>query len=254
MQQRERCQHRLAGLGDLEALASPVVRIGAGLHELRGRGALHQLDRRVVLELQDVGHVTDGRPLVAGPALDRQEQLVLRGGEPGCTRRVLGEPLEDAQRMAEASQRLVVGLRDRAGRHVALRDSGCRARWVSMSVTGRLTTSATIAAMRVTGSKGRPAISVTTRVVPSGVFVTPTQSATIIVAISRVSFVPGSAWCTSWPSVAPMKNSGMMKPPFQPEASVTVVPASLASSATARAPAARRRSSRPPSCSSPNVS
>jgi hypothetical protein len=48
-----------------------------------------------------------------------------------------------------------------------------------------------------------------------------------------------------------MKNSGMMNPPFQPDAMVTVVPSSLAATAIANAPAVSRRSSRPASCFSP---
>src|SRR4029078_2082601 len=134
----------------------------------------------------------------------RQHQLVLGGGEAGGAGRLLGEALEHPQGVAEAGQGAVVGQRDRSGRHAGSWLSGCwltgswlsgswlsgsrlsgsRPRWVSMNVIGRLSTRATSAAMSVTGSKGRPAISVTTSVVPSGVLVTPTHSATIMVAMS----------------------------------------------------------------------
>ena len=67
----------------------------------------------------------------------------------------------------------------------------------------------------------------TTSVVPIGVFVTPTLAATIRHGTSTHRLADGTAWCASWPRHTPMKNSGMMKPPFQPDASVSADAASL---------------------------
>ena len=50
-----------------------------------------------------------------------------------------------------------------------------------------------------------------------------------------------------------MKNSGMMNPPRQPDDSVTVVPHSLASAATANVPAAALVTTSALICASPKV-
>ena len=108
--------------------------------------------------------------------------------------------------------------------------------------------------MRVTDSTGIPAISVTTSVAPSGVLSTPVHRAAIMAAMATGSLRPGTSWCAICPMAAPMKKSGMMNPPFHSLAMVTVVPASLANTATTRAPIVSLAVSSPPNWASPKVS
>src|SRR5258708_40363512 len=67
-----------------------------------------------------------------------------------------------------------------------------------------------------TGGRSRyPAMAATIRQDPSGVFVTPTFAAAIRASVSTTWLTP-RADAAAAPSAAPMKNSGMMKPPRQP--------------------------------------
>ena len=82
-----------------------VVGVGEALDQTVGRGAVDELDRRVVAELQQLGHVGERRGRAVGVAPHGQEQLVLGGVSAGGAGGVLGEAQEHAQRVAEPGQR-----------------------------------------------------------------------------------------------------------------------------------------------------
>ena len=84
---------QLAGTigGEPEELAPVVVGIDPRLDQTGRDGSLHELDRRVVLELESFGDVTDGRRSVAVPPANREQELVLVRREAGVTSGVLGE-------------------------------------------------------------------------------------------------------------------------------------------------------------------
>src|SRR6185312_889686 len=106
--------------------------------------------------------------------------------------------------------------------------------WVWISPTSLVRTNDTITAMSVVGSNWNPVISVTTSVEPSGVLVTPVFAAAMNAATMITSLASGTAPCNARARHAPMKNRGMMKPPRHSADSVTDVPASLASAASAK--------------------
>src|SRR3954471_20310211 len=101
--------------------------------------------------------------------------------EPGLSGCLLGAAHEVTERVGEPGQRPVVGERQVPGHQSpdALTKAHSRSRWLWMSETSLVSRRATTAAMSIIGSNWRPAISVTTRVLPSGVFVTPAFRAVI---------------------------------------------------------------------------
>jgi hypothetical protein len=59
--------------------------------------AVNQSYNAVVLEIETFRKLTNGRLFAAWKPLDRQQRLVLLGGEPGDPRRILAEGAELSQ-------------------------------------------------------------------------------------------------------------------------------------------------------------
>jgi hypothetical protein len=69
---------------------------------------INQSNRRVVLDLERLGQLSDGRRLRANMAADRDEELMLLGRQPGVSRGVLAEANKPPQGRAKGSQRLKI--------------------------------------------------------------------------------------------------------------------------------------------------
>ena len=75
---------------------------GERAHEAGGVGAVDELDDGVVPELKRFGQVADDRRSAAVVPADREQELVLRRRDARAAGRLLGEALEDSERVAEA--------------------------------------------------------------------------------------------------------------------------------------------------------
>jgi len=103
--------------GDGEAYDAMVVGI-TGAAEVAGLDrAIDQAGRAVVSQHQRLGNVADGRFVRAGVPADREEELVLRGGE-AFTLGFLFAPVEEPPQLrAELEQSSVIRVRERSVGH-----------------------------------------------------------------------------------------------------------------------------------------
>lgn len=85
-----------------------VVGIPAPADEAAGLGAIDQLDHAVVAQQELRREVAHRRIAGSGAAADGQEQLVLRGGEPGFGGSLVGPAEVAPQAGAEHQEALVV--------------------------------------------------------------------------------------------------------------------------------------------------
>ena len=89
-----------------------VGAIRAALDEPRGHGPVDELDRAVVAQQEVVRHVPHRRTVGVTVTAHGQEELVLRGGQPGGPRLLLAPPQEPPQAGPELEQPGVVGVVD----------------------------------------------------------------------------------------------------------------------------------------------
>jgi hypothetical protein len=94
------------------ALASNSPDEAAGLH------AIDELDGAVVLDLQTLRQETDGRLPTFRHAFEGEKKLVLLRLKARRTRGSFAEAHEPAELIAKLGQRLILGHRERLGRHV----------------------------------------------------------------------------------------------------------------------------------------
>ncbi|MEY2432786.1 MAG: hypothetical protein QOC92_2511 [Acidimicrobiaceae bacterium] len=97
-----------------ESLAPAIVNIGVTAHQLGRDRTIDQLDDGVMLQLEVVRDVTDGRRLIRWVPTHRQQELVLTRRQPLLAGGVLREPEKDTQRVPESSQRPVVTVSEHA--------------------------------------------------------------------------------------------------------------------------------------------
>jgi len=104
----EPAQAFLAVAGEADADHPAVAFVAPAPDEARGFGAVDELHGAVVAEQQIARQITDRRRLLAGMALDGEQQLMLRGRET-CLASPLLAPVEEfPQAGAEGQQVLVV--------------------------------------------------------------------------------------------------------------------------------------------------
>lgn len=87
--------------GEPEAHSRPAVGIGTALNESRRDRAVDQANSAVVTKQQVIGDVADGRAGGIWVALDRQQELMLSGREPGRPRLALAPAQKAAQARAQ---------------------------------------------------------------------------------------------------------------------------------------------------------
>jgi hypothetical protein len=95
-----------AGRGRHDLHAPPVGRVGPARGEAERLQAVHEPDRAVMVDLELLGQLPDGEPAAA--PFERQQRVVLTGGEPGGGGRRLAEPQEADERVAEGGERRVL--------------------------------------------------------------------------------------------------------------------------------------------------
>ena len=100
----ELAQDALATFGQRDADESAVTGIGTPLDQARRLRAVHKLDRAVMPQQQTGGEIADGRQLVTGMPLDRDQELVLNMSEPGRASVILAPALKTTQAAAEPSK------------------------------------------------------------------------------------------------------------------------------------------------------
>jgi hypothetical protein len=96
--------------GEAEPDRPRVVGVLAALDQARRHRTVDQLDRAVVADQQVAGDVADGRARRVAVATDREQELVLRRGQPGGDGPVGAPAKEPSQPGAEVEQPLVVPL------------------------------------------------------------------------------------------------------------------------------------------------
>lgn len=82
---RELCERSTTLFGELEAHHPRVVRVRDSSAETRGSGAIDELHDAVRLQQQVIRRLADCRTGGMFVALDREEQLMLCGGQPGVS-------------------------------------------------------------------------------------------------------------------------------------------------------------------------
>ncbi len=116
---RERLEPLPSRRGQRQADDARVRPIGVAAHEPGGGGAIDQAHRGVMLNDEVCGDVADRRAARVGVALDREQELVLRGGDPGGPRLALAPSQEAPQARPQPQQELEIGLFQ--GSHVVVR-------------------------------------------------------------------------------------------------------------------------------------
>jgi hypothetical protein len=105
---RQLLEHVPSGVGKPHLLATVVEWVRSAANEPRRFGSVDELDDGVMFELERGGQIADDGGFIAVTSPERQEELVLCGRDAGVARRLFREPLEHAQRMTEAGERLVL--------------------------------------------------------------------------------------------------------------------------------------------------
>jgi len=113
--QRESLEHVTSCCCQLHPLPTLVVTIRRTPDEARRVGAVDELDDRVVTKLERLREFGDHGRIASCMAPYRQQQLVLCGRDSRLPRGLLGESLEDPERVAKACQCPVVTVRQCAG-------------------------------------------------------------------------------------------------------------------------------------------
>lgn len=107
VERRERLQACCPVMGEVEADHPVVLRAAGPPDEARRFCAVHETHGAVVPEKEVVGDLADGRAIGPVVPADREEQLVLRRGEPGCSS-LLGAPsLEVAEARTQGQKACV---------------------------------------------------------------------------------------------------------------------------------------------------
>lgn len=119
MQLGERFEAACAVLGQRETNGAPVVKVASALDEARSFRAIDEPDRAVVLEQKVAGDLADRRAALTWVASDRQEELVLGGGEVLGAGLLLAPVEESAQTGSELEQSQVIGIGGLAAHIVA---------------------------------------------------------------------------------------------------------------------------------------
>src|SRR5581483_9678372 len=146
--ERELVQQRLAARGEADEHLAAVGLAAAAANQPLGFGAIHQLDGAVVLEVQTLGELADGRLLPGGVAADGEQELVLLGLDPGGAGGLLAEVDEAADLVAQLGERAVlvgtqVGLKRLhaedyiVSRYICRGDGGPGRRWGQVSSSRR---------------------------------------------------------------------------------------------------------------------
>lgn len=104
----ELAQAALSPGGKPDPDAPSVAGVGDTPYEAGGRRAVHKLYRAVMPQQQVAREIPDGRRLVTGMALDRDQELVLDMSQPGRASLILAPALEAAQAAAEREQVLEI--------------------------------------------------------------------------------------------------------------------------------------------------
>jgi hypothetical protein len=107
--EREVAERLLAGVGEADEHLAAVVLAALGGDEAALLGAANQLVRRVVLQLEPLRQVTDGRQAVDGHPLHREQELVLLRLEAGLAGGPLAEVQEAADPIAQLGEDAVLG-------------------------------------------------------------------------------------------------------------------------------------------------
>lgn len=94
VQCRQRLQPPLPVAGQLQTHEAMILGVTHSPDQTSGIGAIDQPDHAVMTQEQVVGDLSDRRSLLAAMASDRQQQLMLRGGEAGRTRLLLAPAQE----------------------------------------------------------------------------------------------------------------------------------------------------------------
>ena len=101
---RARCsRHCLACRRQLHLHATLVASTRVAPHQAGRLASRNQRHDAVVLGLQALGELRDGRPFAAGKALDLQHQLVLQRSDAALARHLLAEPEKAAQLVAKVA-------------------------------------------------------------------------------------------------------------------------------------------------------
>jgi len=125
MQCGEPCEEVGAEATQRDPHDAPVVGIGVACHQPRGLGPVDEPHRAVVSELEVVGDVADRRAGRCPMTSDREEQLVLCGGEADRGRLLLTPMEEPAQPIAELEQAPVLSV-TQCGHWSPTLDAPCR--------------------------------------------------------------------------------------------------------------------------------
>ena len=96
--------------GECEAGRASMVRVNRALDEALCFGAVDETDGAVVAKKEVAGNVPDRRTIRAGVAFDRQQELVLRGGEVLSVGLLFAPVQELPEAGSEREQALVVGI------------------------------------------------------------------------------------------------------------------------------------------------
>lgn len=115
--QRELAEHSLPLSREADVRNSPVVICAQPLEEPLRLEAVDQLDRAVMFQSQSLGELSDGRSR-STKATHREQQLMLRGIQPGRARVLLGEDQEEAKLMPKLREQTVVAIREGTGHDV----------------------------------------------------------------------------------------------------------------------------------------
>src|SRR6185312_27023 len=112
VQRAEACHDALALRGQLHSHRPPVAGMRCPLHEPLSLRPVDQLDYAVVTQLEPVGQLAHGRPLPAGKAFERQQQLILLRCQAVPAHRFFAEAQITADAETESGQRLEILLRE----------------------------------------------------------------------------------------------------------------------------------------------
>ena len=93
--------------------ATTVFGRAAAFHETHLLAARYQRNDTMVLRLQTLGDLADGRPFTAGITLDVEQHQILQRGDARLAGELLGKAQEPANLIAEIGKRFKILLRHR---------------------------------------------------------------------------------------------------------------------------------------------